>query len=173
LPEHLSDASIAQESRGALPLVTAIMTTIRGFEFPDDLFYLMEHDAWVRRDANGDATIGITSLGAHISGEFIEFMAKAVGTSVERERAMGMLEMSKVIRSARSPVSGVIVENNEQARSEPGLINADPYGRGWLVRVRPTAWDADIRLLVTGAAIPASVNAYMTLLSETFGEAPP
>ncbi len=159
--------------RGAVPLVTTTMTTIRGFEFPDELFYLMEHDAWVRLDADGNATTGITSLGAHISGEFIEFMAKAVGTSVERERAMGMLEMSKVIRSARSPISGVIIGTNEQARIEPGLINADPYGRGWLVRIRPTAWDADTRLLVTGEAIPASVDAYMTLLSETFGEAPP
>jgi len=154
-------------------LATKIMTTIRSFEFPDELFYLLEHDAWVRLDGDGNATTGITSLGAHISGEFIEFMAKPVDTLVERERALGMLEMSKVIRSARSPITGVIVETNERVKIEPNLINADPYGRGWLVRLRPTSWDADTRLLVTGVAIPAAVEAYMALLSETFGEAPP
>lgn len=149
------------------------MTTIRGFDFPEELFYLLEHDAWARLDADGNATTGITTLGAHISGEFIEFMAKPVGTSVDRERALGMLEMSKVIRSARSPISGVIVEVNERARTDPKLINADPYGEGWLARLRPSAWEDDTRLLVTGAAIPSAVEAYMKLLSETFGEALP
>jgi glycine cleavage system H protein len=149
------------------------MTTIRGFDFPDELFYLLEHDAWVRLDGDGNATTGITTLGAHISGEFIEFMAKPVGTSVERERALGILEMSKVIRSARSPISGVIAEVNERARTEPKLINADPYGEGWLARLQPSAWEADVRLLITGAGIPSAVEAYMALLSETFGEASP
>ena len=149
------------------------MATVRGFEFPDTLHYLMEHDTWVRRDADGNATVGITSLGAHISGEFIEFMAKPAGTAIDRDRALGMLEMSKVIRSARSPITGVLLEANEMAKTEPRLINSDPYGGGWLVRIRPTTWDSDARLLVTGASIPAAVEAYMALLSETFGEAPP
>jgi glycine cleavage system H protein len=149
------------------------MTTIRGFDFPDELFYLLQHDAWVRLDADGNATTGMTPLGAHISGEFIEFMPKPVGTLVERERALGMLEMSKVIRSARSPITGMILDVNENVRTDPKLINSDPYGQGWLLRMRPTAWQEDSRLLVTGAAIPAAVEAYMGLLSETFGEAPP
>ncbi|HTO59829.1 MAG TPA: glycine cleavage system protein H [Bradyrhizobium sp.] len=149
------------------------MATVRGFEFPDPLHYLMEHDTWVRLDADGNATVGITSLGAHISGEFIEFMAKPDGMAIDRDRALGMLEMSKVIRSARSPITGVILEANPKTKSEPLLINRDPYGEGWLVRMRPTAWDSESRLLVTGVGIPAAVEAYMALLSETFGEAPP
>jgi glycine cleavage system H protein len=149
------------------------MATIRGFDFPDELFYLLEHDAWVRLDADGNATTGITSLGAHISGEFIEFMAKPVGTLVERERAMGMLEMSKVIRSARSPVTATILDVNERVRADPKLINSDPYGQGWLLRVRPTAWQEESRLLVTGVAISAAVESYMAFLAETFGEAAP
>jgi len=149
------------------------MATVRGFEFPDDLLYLMEQDTWVRLDGDGMVTIGLTSLGAHISGEFIEFMAKPVGESIERDRALGMLEMSKVIRSARSPVSGVLVATNELVRAAAGLINRDPYGKGWLVRLRPTAWESDARLLVTGAAIAPAVQAYMALLAETFSENPP
>jgi glycine cleavage system H protein len=149
------------------------MATIRGFDFPDDLFYLLQHDTWARLDAGGIATVGITPLGAHISGEFIEFMPKPVGTVVERERSLGLLEMSKVVRAARAPIGGAIVETNVKARTHPGVINADPYGDGWLVRMRPTAWESDVRTLVTGAGIQAAVEAYMSLLSETFGEAPP
>lgn len=146
--------------------------SVRGFDFPADLWYLVEQDTWVRREG-GLATMGITSLGAHISGDFIEFIARPPGTEVERDRSVGALEMSKVIRSARSPVSGVIVEVNPAVRERPSLINADPYGAGWLVRLRPTAWETDIALLARGDAVPAAVERYMALLSETFGEEPP
>lgn len=146
------------------------MANVRGFEFPDELYYLMKHDSWLRLDADGEVTVGITSLGTHISGEFIEFMPKPVGSAIERERALGMLEMSKVIRSVRTPVAGIIAQANARVRDQPGLINADPYGQGWLVRLRPTAWTDDAKLLVTGAAIPADVERYMATLAETFGE---
>src|SRR5262252_7877298 len=119
------------------------MATVRGFDFPDDLFYLLEQDAWVRRDGVDIATIGLTSLGAHISGEFVEFMPKPLGSAIERGRSIGTLEMSKVIRSARTSVAGVIVAINEIVRAEPGLINGDPYGAGWLAKIRPTAWNED------------------------------
>jgi len=149
------------------------MATIHGFDFPDDLHYLLQHDTWARRDADGIVTVGITPLGAHISGEFIEFMPKPVASSIERERSLGLLEMSKVIRAVRSPVGGTIVETNTEARKRPGVINTDPYGDGWLVRLRPNDWDGDVSSLVTGDGIPAAVEAYMNLLAETFGEAPP
>jgi glycine cleavage system H protein len=144
------------------------MATIRGFEFPDQLWYLIEHDTWVRLDHDGSATIGITSLGAHISGEFIEFMPKAVGTAIERDRSLGVLEMSKVIRSVRSPVGGTIVASNERATQRAKLINEDPYGEGWLVRLAPREWPSDAARLVTGVAIAAAVEQYMASLAEMF-----
>jgi len=149
------------------------MARVRGFDFPDHLYYLMEHDAWARLDPDGCVTVGITSLGAHISGEFVEFMARSVGELVERTRALGMLEMSKVIRSMRAPVTGTLVETNDRVKQEPGLINTSPYDEGWLVRLRPTTWEHDSSLLVTGVAIPTAVESYMALLAEEFGENPP
>jgi glycine cleavage system H lipoate-binding protein len=146
------------------------MATIRGFEFPDELWYLLEHDTWVRLDRDGGATIGITSLGAHISGEFIEFMPKPIGAAIERDRSLGVLEMSKVIRSVRSPVSGTIIATNERASERAKLINEDPYGDGWLVRLTPRQWPNDVALLVTGAAITSAVEQYMALLAETFDQ---
>src|SRR5262245_2227314 len=121
------------------------MTTIKGFGFPDNLLYMVEHDIWARLDPDDSVTVGITALGAHISGEFIEFMPKPLGTTVERARALGMLEMSKVIRSARAPVTGTLVAINDKVRATPALINSDPYGEGWLVRMRPTAWHSEMR----------------------------
>ena len=64
------------------------MTTIRGYDFPDDLFFMVEHDIWARPEADGVLTIGLTPLGCRVSGEFIEFMPKPLGTQVERDRAL-------------------------------------------------------------------------------------
>ena len=58
------------------------MANVRGFEFPDHLFYLVEHDAWARLDQDGNVTVGITSLGAHISGEFIDFLARSQSSRI-------------------------------------------------------------------------------------------
>jgi len=149
------------------------MPIVRGFEFPADRWYLVEQDTWVKREADGLATIGLTTLGAHISGEFVEFIARPVGTAIERDRSLGALEMSKVIRSARSPVSGTIVEVNPAVRADPRLINTDPYGEGWLARLRPGAWDADVALLTAGELVAPAVEAYMASLVEVFGEDKP
>jgi glycine cleavage system H protein len=149
------------------------MATVRGFDFPDDLHYLVAHDTWARLDADGTATVGITPLGAHLSGEFIEFMPKPLGTRVERERAVALLEMSKVIRSVRAPVGGVLLEANPRVQREPTLVNASPYDEGWLVRLQPTDWAGDCRALVTAGDIPAAMEAYMALLADSFGVPPP
>lgn len=146
---------------------------IRTFEFPDALHYLVEHDTWARLDGDGNVTVGITSLGAHISGTFIEFIPKPVGTAIERDRSLGVLEMSKVIRAVRSPVTGTIVVRNEDATRCATLINQDPYGRGWLVRLAPADWSSDAAKLATGEAVRPAVDDYMALLAETFDEKPP
>ena len=150
------------------------MARVRGFEFPADLRYLLEQDTWARLEADGHVTVGLTSLGAHISGEFIEFIPKPVGTRIERDRSLGALEMSKVIRSARAPVAGEVMLVNAAVRDTPGLINTDPYGEGWLVRLRPEDWQRDAALLVTAGDIGPAALAYMELLAESFGvDVPP
>ena len=71
------------------PLANPVMTTIRGFDFPDEVFYLLEHDAWARLDVDGHATTGITSLGAHISGELLHYTDRhRLPESVERELSL-------------------------------------------------------------------------------------
>jgi glycine cleavage system H protein len=139
------------------------MANVRGFEFPDELHYLIEQDVWARRDPDGIVTIGMTELGCHISGDFVEFMPKPVGTAVERERAVAVLEMSKTVRSVRAPVRGTIVAVNEEVRRLPGLLNRDSYGAGWLVRLDPDDWTEDATHLAFGRAVAAAVARYMEL----------
>jgi glycine cleavage system H lipoate-binding protein len=146
---------------------------VRGFEFPDDLHFLVEHDTWARHEPDGLVTVGLTSLGAHISGEFMDFIARPAGTRIERDRSVGALEMSKVIRSARSPVAGEIVAVNAAVRERPALINDDPYGEGWLVKLEAEDWMRDVATLVHGAGVHEAVERYMALLSDTFDEAMP
>jgi glycine cleavage system H protein len=136
---------------------------LRGFDFPDGLYYLIEHDMWARYESDGRVTAGITALGVHMAGELYAYMPKAVGTAVERERAFGVVEMSKAIRSVRSPVSGRVVSVNAAARARPALINTDPYGEGWLAQLEPNDWSQDRKGLVTGAALTAAMLAYMDL----------
>ena len=139
------------------------MARIRGFEFPDELFYLVEQDIWARLEIDGLVTVGMTSLGCEISGEFVAFMPKPIGTEIERDRSLGALEMSKAIRSARAPVTGILIAVNEALAEKPALINDDSYGAGWLVRMRPTQWDQDMKMLVTGERLGAAVEAYIDI----------
>ncbi len=139
------------------------MAIIRGFDFPDHLFYLIEQDTWVSLESDGLATVGVTSLGCHISGDFMDFMPKPVGAEIERDRALALLEMSKTIRSVRSPVSGTVVSVNEEVKRQPGLLNGDPYGNGWLVRLKPVNWDADVTHLASGQDLAKKVERYMEL----------
>lgn len=139
------------------------MATFRGYEFPDHLNYLVEHDMWARREADGSVTVGITELGAGMAGELYAYMPKAIDTEVERGRALGVVEMSKAIRSVRSPVTGRIVDVNVAAVTRPALINDDPYGEGWLARLAPVDWSADRARLLSGEQLEAPLLAYMDL----------
>jgi glycine cleavage system H protein len=139
------------------------MTTVRGFEFPDELFYMVEHDMWARLEDDQLVTVGLTALGCRVSGEFIEFMPKPIGTAVERDRALAVREMSKTIRSARAPAAGTIVAINDEVRRQPQLLNRDPYGGGWLVRLRANDWAGDVAALTPGGMVAAAVERYMDL----------
>jgi glycine cleavage system H protein len=131
---------------------------IRSFEFPDDLHYHAEHQVWARVHADGTATVGITSLGIRLAGEIYMCRPKAMGSVIEQERSIAVVELAKAIVSVKSPVRGTVVEINLRLATNPELVHTDPYGEGWLARIVLADFDADRERLVHGEAVAAAMH---------------
>ena len=102
--------------------------------YPDDLRYHPEHD-WSRVD--GDvAVLGITWFAQDALGELVHFEAPEVGTTVAKDAAYAEVESVKAVSDVVAPLSGEVLEVNQKVVDEPETVNEDPYGDGWLVRIR-------------------------------------
>jgi glycine cleavage system H protein len=104
--------------------------------YPDELLYHPEHD-WVRLDG-GTATFGITWFAQDALGEVVFFDPPEVGTTVTKDEPYAEVESVKAVSDVIAPLSGEIVEINAALAEKPEAINEDPYGDGWLVRVKLT-----------------------------------
>jgi glycine cleavage system H protein len=102
--------------------------------YPDDLLYHAEHD-WARID-DDVATMGITWFAQDALGEVVFFDPPAVGTSIKKDEPYAEVESVKAVSDVIAPLSGEIVEVNTGLGDSPEAINEDPYGEGWLVKVR-------------------------------------
>jgi glycine cleavage system H protein len=125
---------------------------IHGFEFPNALFYLAQHDVWAQLHADDTATVGITSLGIHLAGEIYMCRVRDIGTAVEQARAVAVVELAKAIVSVKSPVSGQVIQVNQRLAVQPELVHQDPYGQGWIARIKLRGFAADRAQLVQGQA---------------------
>jgi glycine cleavage system H protein len=105
--------------------------------YPEDLLYHPEHD-WARIDAAEPelATLGITWYAQDSLGEVVFFDLPAVGTSVKKDAPYAEVESVKAVSDVIAPLSGEIVEVNDALSDSPQAINEDPYGAGWLIKVR-------------------------------------
>ena len=102
--------------------------------YPDDLKYHREHD-WARVDGD-EAVLGITWFAADALGELVHFEPPAPGTTVTRDTSYGEVESVKAVSDVIAPLSGEVLEVNEKAVDAPETVNEDPYGDGWLIRIR-------------------------------------
>ena len=103
-------------------------------EYPEGLKYHAEHD-WARIEGD-QATFGITWYAQDALGEVVFFDPPEVGTQVSKDQAYAEVESVKAVSDVFAPLSGEIVEVNEALADSPENINADPYGEGWMVKVR-------------------------------------
>ena len=102
--------------------------------YPDDLLYHREHD-WAKIE-DGEATLGITWYAQDSLGELVHFEPPDAGAAVAKDSTYGEVESVKAVSDLISPLSGEIVEVNQKVVDAPETVNADPYGEGWLVRIR-------------------------------------
>lgn len=124
--------------------------------YPDDLIYHPEHD-WARIDGD-TATFGITWFAQDALGEIVFFEPPAVGTAVTMGASYGEVESVKAVSEVISPLSGEIVEVNEALGDAPEAINDDPYGEGWMVKVKLSD-TAELEQLLSPADYRAQVDA--------------
>ena len=102
--------------------------------YPEDLKYHVEHD-WARIDGD-QATFGITWYAQDALGEVVFFDPPEVGTSVSKDEAYAEVESVKAVSDVVAPLSGEVLEVNQKVVDEPETVNEDPYGEGWLVKIR-------------------------------------
>lgn len=107
--------------------------------YPDDLKYSKEHE-WVRMNGN-IAEIGVTVFAQESLGDVVFVDLPAVGTEVEQFAKFGEIESVKSVSDLFSPVGGTIVEVNDAATDSPEVVNEEPYGTGWLIKVELSETD--------------------------------
>jgi glycine cleavage system H protein len=126
--------------------------------YPEDLLYHAEHD-WARIDAADPAlaTLGITWYAQDSLGEVVFFDLPAVGAAIDKDSSYAEVESVKAVSDVIAPLSGEIVEVNEALSDDPQKINEDPYGEGWLVKVRLSE-PAEREQLMDAAAYVATLG---------------
>ena len=102
--------------------------------YPDDLKYNEDHD-WARIDGD-EAVLGITWFAADALGELVHYEAPSTGATVTKNASYGEVESVKAVSDLIAPLSGEILEVNQKVVDAPETVNDDPYGDGWLVRIR-------------------------------------
>ncbi len=118
-------------------------------DYPDDLKYHPEHD-WARIDGE-TATLGITWYAQDSLGEIVFFDPPAVGTALRKDQPYAEVESVKAVSDVIAPLSGDVIEVNDELTGSPEKINEDPYGDGWLVKIRMSELSEADGLLDAGA----------------------
>lgn len=109
---------------------------VGGYLLPDDLYYHKEH-FWVRLEGEL-ATVGVTDFFQKLAGEISYLELPSEGDEFSADEVVGSVETGKWVGKVFMPISGEIVEVNQEVLDEPSLANEDPYGRGWLFKVKPS-----------------------------------
>lgn len=137
------------------------MGAVRGCDLPEDLSYNVDNNVWIRKEGDGSVTVGMTSYACALAGEIVSYTPKKVGKAVKKDKSCATVESGKWVGPAKSPVAGEVLAVNDAVAANPGLINKDPYGEGWLVKIQPSDLDGDSAGLVTGADVATAFEAKM------------
>ena len=102
--------------------------------YPDGLKYHKEHD-WARIEGD-EATLGITWFAQDALGDLVHYEAPEQGASISKDSSYGEVESVKAVSDVIAPLSGEVLEVNDKVVDAPETVNSDPYGEGWLIRIR-------------------------------------
>jgi len=127
------------------------------YDFRNDRFYNSNH-LWTKQDDPGIVTVGMDEMGLDSLGELVYLTLPLEGTLVEMGKAMGSMEAAKMTGELIAPVSGIVIEKNDRVLQNPLLVNEEPYGNGWLVKIEPTNWEEESEAMVFGDNLPGWVE---------------
>lgn len=116
---------------------------------PEELKYTKEHE-WVKDNGDGTVTIGITDFAQGELGDIVFVELEPEGSEFDQDEVLGTVEAVKTVSELFSPVSGEITEVNEDLEDDPELVNSDPYGSGWMVKMKLSNPDELDNLLSSG-----------------------
>ena len=123
---------------------------------PDDLKYTEEHE-YVRTKGDGVVEVGITDYAQGELGDVVYVELPSVGTKLGKHDVFGTIEAVKAVSELFSPLAGEVVEVNGRLDGEPALVNSDPYGDGWMIRMRPDDGSA-VESLMDAAAYQSHIG---------------
>ena len=138
------------------------MPTVKGCNLPDDLLYDVENQIWFKDLGDGTVKLGMTAVATAMAGKLVAFTPKSVGKDVKAGKSCATVESGKWVGPAKTAAGGTVVAINEALAANPSLANADPYGEGWLVILKPEEWDGAKTALVPGSQVAAPYEAKMT-----------
>lgn len=129
------------------------MSTIRGCNLPEDLYYFIDKHVWAKPIEGGKIRVGMTAVAAKLSGgklAAITVKAKNLGQEVKQGKSLATIESSKFVGPVPAPVTGILERANDKLTSDPNIAIADPYGEGWIAEMNPSNWDGEKDLLASG-----------------------
>ena len=137
------------------------MPDVRGCHLPDDLLYDVPNHIWFRETGDGNVKLGMTTVATAMAGQLVAYTPKKVGRSVDAGKSCATVESGKWVGPAKSAVGGTVAQVNDELAAKPSLANEDPYGKGWLVILKPADWGAVKATLTPGAQVAAKYEAKM------------
>ena len=124
--------------------------------YPTEYRYTKEHE-WIRMEGE-IGTVGITDHAQNALGDIVYVELPQVGARCEAMKAFGTVESVKAVSDLFAPVSGEVVQTNEELKDKPELVNEDPHGKAWMIKLRP-ANPADLNALLTAAQYEEYIRA--------------
>lgn len=140
------------------------MAYVYACELPDDMWFDVEQDVWIKPNGDGTVRMGMTDPAQTRAGKILQIRIRA-GKTVKQGKSMATVESGKWVGPVPVPFAGVILEANAVVSADPNMINRDPYGAGWLVVFRPEAPESEWPTIGLKRGDQA-VEAYRVKLSE-------
>ena len=137
------------------------MANVRGCHLPDELLYDVDNHIWYQEVEEGNIRLGMTTVATSMAGQLVAFTPKKVGRSVDAGKSCATVESGKWVGPAKSAVAGAVVAVNDEVVGKPSLANEDPYGKGWLVVLKPADWAAVKGTLTPGSQVAPKYEAKM------------